>query len=84
MKRRSFLQLLGAAPAVAIAPKLLAGKAKPAMVGHPAFADPFGLAQVKAEGGRLNYDSFAKELWPGINKWYAEAYQDVDLKKLYG
>ncbi len=57
MKRRSFLQLLGAAPAVAIAPTLIKGKVdKPYYTIPELKAKGFGLAQIKTEGQPYRYD----------------------------
>jgi len=84
VNRRKFLKLFGAAPVAAAVPSLVtaAVKAKPAFI-KPDHHAGFGLAQIKPEGGTRNYDSFAKELWPGINKWYGEAYKTADLRKYY-
>jgi len=85
VSRRKFMKLFGAAPIAAAVPSLVTA-AKPVYNStvHRKVGDPFGLAPIKSEGGTLNYDSFSKALWPGINKWYGEAYKNVDLTKLYG
>lgn len=83
VSRRKFMKFLGAAPLVAAVPSIVTGAAKSKLVINKPSTTGFGLAQLKPEGGSMNYDSFAKALWPGINKWYGESYDHEYLKKFY-
>lgn len=72
MKRRSFLRGLVAVPAIPLIDKLPVAEATPV----------FKHKTVSA-GFTADIAAFGRALWPGINKWYAEAYKDIpaDYKK---
>lgn len=88
MKRRGFLQLLGAAPVAIAAPKILAA-AEPyvARYTHKTVAIGFGLAPVKAEGALIDYAAgrngiltraaFAEEIRQGLNEVFSREYDQI-------
>jgi hypothetical protein len=79
MKRRGFLRLLGRGTGVAAAAVVAPAAAAKALMATNATGfgsgSGFGLAAVKREGATVIYDSqFAKALYPGVKKWWSEAY----------
>lgn len=72
MKRRGFLQLLLGAPAVAVLPKL------PLTTVTTASMAPlgFGMAAIKAEGKPIITSLNSKALWPGVNTWWKDTYEN--------
>lgn len=65
MNRRNFLRLLTAAPIVAVSPVLAGDGIQLTSIAHP----------TAAELALATNDAWAKALYPGIQKWYADKSQ---------
>jgi hypothetical protein len=72
------MRLLGRGAGVGAAAAIIPGSAlwgKALVTTTPTAVTGFGLAAVKREGATVIYDSqFAKALYPGVKKWWSEAY----------
>ena len=70
MKRRSFLQLLGAAPAVAVAPSLVKSKRVDHLpLARKIYQHRMGLATIKEEGQPFDFWNQA-----ALDEWYRRHY----------
>lgn len=78
--RRQFLKLAGLTAATVALDPLGMVKAAPVV-------EPLGLAKYTHKTysmGTIVHDgSFSKALWPGIQEWYGEKYDEIEFKDLF-
>ena len=85
MKRRNFLKGILGLPAIVAGGTFIASAIN--IVGKENKISTYGLAVTKGEGESITFDgdlcseksSFKKAMWPGINKWYKNNYENYKL-----
>ena len=88
MDRRGFLKGLASVPAIPFIqnPVISAinGLLETTLPQVPVFLSTEAAVEILATGHPITTGNFSKVLWPGVNKWFAEAYDNYpDLPEVF-